>query len=282
MKTYSKTLLLELNRQLEFVHAENDEPIKYAEQAIKILISILEQLKTFFVKYEFPNKNDEIEFFKYIKPQFVYKLIYYNEIYNIETNTPYGGGKVLRKFYNSELDKLKIYFDENIDFYRYYRTGNNCLDKKYFLRGKHDIRLTLDSFYFQADHRFTTSHDFKVAQIMANDLIQVFLEGEIHKLDKRAIPISASDSILNKQKWTGSKVALVELIYALHAEGVFNNGASDLKDVAGFFEAALNVDLGQFHRIFLEMRMRKSDRTKFLNSLREKLIVRMDQADETI
>ena len=90
----------------------------------------------------------------------------------------------MRKFYHSELDKLKTYFDDNLDFYRYYRTGNTCLDKKYFLRGKHDIRLTLDSFYFQADHRFTTSHDFKVAQIMANDLIQVYLEGEIHKLEK--------------------------------------------------------------------------------------------------
>ena len=281
MKTYSQTLLLELNRQLELAHAEHDEPIKYAEQAIKILISILEQLKTFSVKYKFASKDDEIEFFKHLKPQFVYKLIYYNEIYNIETNTPYGGEKVLRKFYNLELEKLKTYFDDNLDFYRYYRTGNTCLDKKYFLRGKHDIRLTLDSFYFQADHRFTTSHDFKVAQIMANDLIQVYLEGEIHKLEKRMVPINTSDLTLGKQKWTGSKVALVELIYALHAEGVFNNGSSDLKDVAEFFEHTLNVDLGQFHRTFLEIRMRKSDRTKFLNSLRDSVLKRMDEADET-
>ena len=66
---------------------------------------------------------------------------------------------------------------------------------------------------------------------MANDLIQVYLEGEIHKLEKRMVPINTSDLTLGKQKWTGSKVALVELIYALHAEGVFNNGSSDLKDV---------------------------------------------------
>lgn len=278
MKTYSQTLLTVLNRQLESVHAENDEPIKYSEEAIKILVSTLEELKTFFVKYEFLNKIEEIEFFKQIKPQFVYRLIYYNEVYNIETNAPYGGEKVLRKFYNSELEKLKMYFDENLDFYKYYRTGNTILDKKYFIRGKHDIRLTLDSFYFQADHRFTTSHDFKVAQIMANDLIQVYLESEIHKLEKRLIPLT--NAVSSNQKWTGSKVALVELIYALHAEGVFNNGASDLKDVAEFFESALNVDLGQFHRVFLEMRMRKSDRTKFLNSLRDTLVKRMDEVDE--
>ncbi len=93
--------------------------------------------------------------------------------------------------------------------------------------------------------------------------------------------IDKSDLTLGKQKWTGSKVALVELIYALHAEGVFNNGSSDLKDVAEFFEHTLNVDLGQFHRTFLEIRMRKSDRTKFLNSLRDSVLKRMDEADET-
>ncbi|SEM92029.1 RteC protein, partial [Chryseobacterium taichungense] len=31
----------------------------------------------------------------------------------------------------------------------------------------------LDTFYFEADHRFSTSHDYKVAKIIANDLIQV-------------------------------------------------------------------------------------------------------------
>ena len=278
MKKYSSTLLTELDRQLENAHASNEEPLKYAEQAIKILISTLEKLKSFFIRYTFQSKNEEIDFFKFIKPQFVYKLIYYNEIYNIETNTPYGGEKILRKFFNTELEKLKAYFDENIDFYRYYRTGNTCLDKKYFVRGKYDLRFNLDSYYFQADHHFTTSHDFKVAKIMANDLVQVFIEGELLKLNKQAIPHASQDSS-SKQKWTGSKVALVELIYALHAEGVFNNGASDLKDVAGFFESTLNVDLGQFHRTFLEIRMRKSDRTKFLNSLRETVLKRMDAVD---
>ena len=39
-----------------------------------------------------------------------------------------------------------------------------------------------------------------------------------------------------KLTWTGSKVALIELIYALHTEGVFNNGAADLKNIAEYFE----------------------------------------------
>lgn len=85
-----------------------------------------------------------------------------------------------------------------------------------------------------------------------------------------------------KQNWTGSKVALIELLYALHTEGVFNNGASDLKDIAEYFENIFNIDLGQYHRAFLEIRMRKSDQTKFLNSLKEKLVKRMENTDDLL
>jgi hypothetical protein len=134
----------------------------------------------------------------------------------------------------------------------------------------------LDSFYFQADHRFSTSHDYKVAKILANDNLKVYLETEIAKQDDKKV-----HSMFKKtQKWTGSKVALVELIYALHAEGVFNHGSAELKEVVTVFESAFDIELGQFNRAFLEIRARKSERTKFLNTLKEKLIWRMDDADD--
>jgi len=106
------------------------------------------------------------------------------------------------------------------------------------------------------------------------------LETEISKLENKEVSNIAVIPFRKTQKWTGSKVALIELIYALHTEGVFNQGASELKEVATFFEEAFEVDLGQFNRTFLEIRARKSERTKFLNTLKEKLILRMDDADE--
>lgn len=41
-----------------------------------------------------------------------------------------------------------------------------------FIRGKYDIKLSLDSIYFETDHRFSTIAEYKVAKIIANDLIQ--------------------------------------------------------------------------------------------------------------
>ena len=39
-----------------------------------------------------------------------------------------------------------------------------------------------------------------------------------------------------KMTWTGSKVGLTELLFALHYQGAFNNGAADLKEVAEYLE----------------------------------------------
>jgi hypothetical protein len=280
MKLFAESLMSELEHQLKLIHLETENQVQLAEQAIENSVAVLDKLKTFFIKYKRLNKKEEIEFFRDIKPKFTSKLIYYSEIYTIETNKPLGSQKTIGKYYKAELNKLKVFFKKNREFYCYYRTGNNCLDNKYFIRAKYDLKLMVDSFYFQADHRFTTSHDYKVARMLANDAIKVFLEEQIEKLGRKTITIQSPSPLAKGPKWTGSKVELIELIYALHTEGVFNNGTSGLKEVTTFFETAFNIDLGQFNRVFLEIRNRKSDRTKFLNTLKNKLIIRMDDADE--
>jgi hypothetical protein len=281
MKNYSNSVMAELEKQLRTTHFNEDNMIQSLQLAINASIASLEQLKSFFKKHNFTSKSEEIEFFKDIKPQLASKLIFYNEIYNIEISKPSGSAKTIRKHYNKELSKLKIFFDENLEFYKYYRTGNTCLDKKYFLRRKYDIRMTLDSSYFQSDYDFTTTHDFKVAKIIANDKIQLYLEASLQKYQNGNQDNQNSEANHKGLRWTGSKVALVELMYALHAEGVLNNGNLSLNEIAKNIESAFNLDIGQFNRIYLEIRNRKTmEKTNFLNSLKDNLIKRMDEADE--
>jgi hypothetical protein len=84
-----------------------------------------------------------------------------------------------------------------------------------------------------------------------------------------------------KMIWTGSKVSLTEIMYAFHTKGVFNNGAAELKEIASYFEEIFHIDLGQYRRTFLEIRNRKSDKTKFIKALDEELLKRMEETDET-
>ena len=275
-------LLTDLNEQLNFIDLEIDNEIKRCEKAIEIILNAKENLRVVVLKNQFKSQDEEILFFKEIKPQFTSKIIYYNTILKIEMKKPNGGNRILKKYYNKELIKLKSFFDNELEFYKYYRSGNSYLDYKYFLRGKFDIKLSLDNYYFEADISFSTSHDFKVAKILANDLIQLYIENKLIMIDNKEIGEKSQRKPNVKMTWTAPKVSLIELLYALHTEGVFNNGAADLKEIAEYFEHIFEIDLGQYRRAFLEIRARKNDKTKFISTLNEALLKRMENSDEVI
>ena len=275
-------LLNNLNEQLNFIDLEIDDQIKKCEQAITIILKSINELKKLIAKNNFKSKSEEILFFKEIKPLFTSKFIYFNRVYKIEMKKPNGGNRILKKYYNNELLKLKAFFDNELEFYQYFRSGSTYLDYKYFLRGEFDIKLALDSYYFESDMSFATSHDFKVATILANDLIELYIENQLIMLENKENTEKSQRKPNVKMTWTGSKVALVELMYALHTEGVFNNGAADLKEIAEYFEHVFEIDLGQYRRAFLEIRARKSDKTKFLTTLNEGLLKRMENSDDII
>lgn len=270
-KFYNETLE-KLETDIKELEMEADSSIQQVETVIRLIIKCLANVKEYVLNKGFKNTDEEIRFFKYQKPVMVSKLIYYNAIYKIETKKPYGA-KPIRKYLNDELKKLKRYFDSNLEFYKYYRTNNSFIDDKLFLRNKYDIKLSLDTFYFEADPNFSTSHDYKAAKIIANDLIQVYLEDQLHKTVYKE-----KSTNLPKLNWAGSKTALTELIYALHAQGVFDN--ADIKIIAKTFESIFNIDLGDFYHTFMELKNRKVNRTKFLDSLRDALIKRMDEQEE--
>lgn len=73
-------------------------------------------LKSFIPANEFETLENEILFFKTLKPKFISKLIYYKKIRKLESRKPLGGKKIIRKYLDKELNKLNIYFSENMPF----------------------------------------------------------------------------------------------------------------------------------------------------------------------
>jgi predicted nucleic-acid-binding protein len=106
-----------------------------------------------------------------------------------------------------------------------------------------------------------------------------YLAGEIELLSDELHLKLISIVENNLLQWTDSKVALVEFIYALYAGKCFNKGDISLKDIAFCCETLFNIEIGDFYRIFLEIRNRKKNRTQFLDKLKEKITQMMDELD---
>ena len=80
-----------------------------------------------------------------------------------------------------------------------------------------------------------------------------------------------SSATASPLRWSDSKVALVELIYALNAAGSINNGKSELKQIVQLFEKMFAIELGNYARVFAEIRTRKSGTSNFINHLKDRI-----------
>ncbi len=270
-----------LNKELAVLDENYTDIIIHAKKVIPVLRTNILLLKQYIVKHNFKNSYDEINFFKNLKPKFISKLIYYHYIYNIESSKPIGYPLLLKQYYENELNKINEYYTNNREFYLYYKSANTYLDSFYFIRKQaaHFAFITCDE--ISPDPKFTTIYDYKLATIIAyeqiTDYIMSFLMNLTGSKEETVHVNRQSDKQIT---WTASKVSLVELLYALQSAGSCNNGNIDLKNLAGVMEKVFNVDLGNYYRIFQEMRIRKINRTTYLDLLKNRLIQRMDETDE--
>lgn len=274
------TFIESIYDQLEDIECREEVLIANASAAIAILEDSFDKVKALISAYTFKDEAEEILFFKVTKPQLFSKLIYYQKVGRIEVSRPAGSNAAIKVYLTKELDKIQCYFERNIDFYKYYRNGYTHFDNYYFLRGKPDIQLTLDSFYFERDPKFSTSYDFTVAKVIANDMLTVYINNELVKLDRQPEDELTTVSFPRvKETWTGSKTDLVELLYALCELGCFNYGKTSLIRLANYFENVFNVSLGDVYHTYLAIRGR-ANRTQFLDQLKEKLVAKMNKDDQ--
>ncbi|MEN9919574.1 MAG: hypothetical protein RL662_2010 [Bacteroidota bacterium] len=267
-----------LGRLQSIEHSEGDI-LQIVPLAIKELEEMFKEIKAFISNYTFKSEEEEIKFFKEIKPQLFSKLIYYQKIYRIEAMRPNGSDEAQKIYIDRGLDRLKVFFDTNLDFYKYYRSDGTHLDRLCFMREKPIMHMHLESFYFERDPKFSSHCDFKVAKLLANELLRIYLNGELHKLEKsEQLSVEKNTFPKVKKTWTRKKTDLVELIYAICETDCFNFGKTNLKRVVGYFENVFNIDLGNPYHTYIEIKDR-ANRTQFLDELKEKLIRKMDEED---
>ena len=84
MQQFITKLNKNLNAQLQKIDLEETNLIIKAQKSIVCLNSALSRLRTFILNYTFKNEEEEIQFFKVIKPGIVSQLIYFVKINNIE------------------------------------------------------------------------------------------------------------------------------------------------------------------------------------------------------
>jgi hypothetical protein len=259
---------------------ETDLPARL-ETCIRICEKSLSDLRQRVMEHSFPDRDCEIWFFKQVKPVIKARYIYYQKIHRLHTGYFNGSGLLEKERLEKELRDIARYFTDNDQFFTYYRNGYTHHDGLFFVRGQYDWKICPEVNHF--DDTFSTSFDGKLAELMANELLMKYVDGMLNpslKLTEPAPVTTSRSAAVSTLQCTASLTDIVELGYALHAKGFFNDGKASIRDVMMFLSTVLQKDLHYYPRLFFQIQERKGNVTKYLDELKAGLTRYIDQLDE--
>ena len=280
MKRFAEEILAKIDAEIRLRDCGVNSTMDNALYMVRFIAPMYEQLREMIISYSFPSVEDEICFFKESKPEILSKYIYFNKVYHIELKCPDGSNNCIREYLSAELDKLTYFFRNNIEFYQYIRSQSTHLSPFYFPRPSIEPSTipSFESFQYDADPLFSTGYDYKVAKILCNKYLKVYLENRIANLNNNVEHKIVKGSKYRTICFTGKKNALIELGYALVSSGDINHGNIEIKEFMEYLSSIFNIDLGGYYDAYIAMKERK-DQTSYLNRLIEQLTKRMKEDD---
>ncbi|MGB5272294.1 MAG: RteC domain-containing protein, partial [Eudoraea sp.] len=260
------------NLESEIIRIETEccDKFEAYQKTIKTCRKLLSDLKKKVIAKGFMCEKDEVYFFKVTKQVPLSILIYYSEVYSFEMRFPNTVIKVQEMYIQKKIKELNKFFNDNIDFVHYMKINQDHFDVRYFTRKFLEYSPQHYNSHYILDPLFNTSHDVLLGKFIASERMIIYLKNKLRNF-------KTSFALQNYNlKWTSSKVSLTELIYALHSARAINNGNISIKHIADVFQSLFNLEIGDYYRSFSEMKLRKKDRTKFLNELSIAMINNME------
>lgn len=241
-----------------------------SELSVQLIQEVIIDIKTLVIKEGFESIEKEIQFFKKIKPHLLAQKIANSIILDCEIRKKNLSDEEFDSLKKRKLSFIQDYFIDYKEFYFYLQSESISRDELYFTQAntKNDVLLKILP---ELDFEFSTGYDCIAGYIYAYDLIKDYFKNANDGNHFRSIP---------ELKWTSTKSALVELIYALHIMGVFDNGKHDIITLAKVFSEVMDFDLKDIYRTFNAIKQRKKISSKFLTELLEKFNTKINEFEE--
>ncbi|WP_188953296.1 RteC domain-containing protein [Filimonas zeae] len=192
----------------------------------------MELLRTNITEQPFKSEQEEIVFFKEVKPVFCSLMMYHVKCYRMESRKPAGSMEAKLKFLHAELQEIDTFFASHLAFFEYYRSGSTAMDDKYFIRGRQDEHYSMEVQYLCSDLSFSTGYDLLIARLLANELLAADINEAIYNLQNNTTKEEKTGNVLHAafQKGKGyvqtsyrAKELYVFLRSLVDAEGVINH-----------------------------------------------------------
>lgn len=277
-------LISQVTDEVSKIYAGGALPLQQLREVVVLVNKQFAAIRLEMETNGFGSEQEEIDFFKLVKPAMRCWLLYAADRFAIDLVCPVGVKSQQMDYYLNELDYVQRSLQRFPLHYTYFRQGMTELDRVYFLRGSLGDVPTGHS---GDDPEFSTPCDYLWAKFMAGKEVIEYLVGKIDMLEK-GMEVKNDDAgvvvtkpVVVPLRWTGEKVHLIELCYALFFSGQIDNGKLGVMEFFAKVGAFFEIDLGIPKRGFEDLKSRKRlSRTHFLEVLQNGLEEKFDAADE--
>ncbi len=267
-------LYSEMLEQLEKINGSMHDSVGKLSVSLSLIRQTMISLREFIKVNSFIDEEQEIKFFKYVKPRFAAWQTYYIELHNIISSTPIGTDQMIKDYYINEIAITDRFFKINAFYFQYYLKDEHSKDRIYFLR-RNRTQFPPGSEIIVIESDFSTELDYLFSKFRAYEMLRDYIIKRVkflHQESDRSRINELSDKM--KRSWSGDKIELVEIAYGIYYTQRLNNGKAEISDIIDWLEESLNTDLSQAYRMFVDIRRRKTiSYTKFIDEMRHEINV---------
>jgi hypothetical protein len=241
---------------------ENSPPL---QKALKSK-AIYENYVAYFIEFEsnisFKNQQDEILYFKKIKPEFLAHFIYLKKIIEIESSIHFVSSP--NELLKSELEKINFFKTKHSEILsRYYIKNDESFDKNFNL--DQCSKFVFDELLFTySNDSINVKYDVIFAFFKAFEKIELYLFNKMNVSKKHnfeQLQIFLDEPI--------TKTELSELTYAIHHLKCKNK--TSIKEISTKLAFVFNVQNVNPYETFNEISNRVKNKSIFLDKLKNSL-----------
>lgn len=268
MEQLYRDLIDRLNSEIEKINPSVPESVEDVLENIDVCIGLRDELRLRYLETNH-NEEEQIIFFKTIKPIFISELLYQRSAQHYVQHKPFGYPKLMKGFLEDQIERNSFVFREYPELYKYKQMNSERSDREYYTHSPYDPRIH-DHLELPSDPAFSSPADTTLSILLATEKFQAFLNQEwaTMKSGKLSTPCQFPKTL----EWEGTKVDIVENIYGLASH---QNLKSDVKVVAEWFGLMFGMDMTKIYRSFQTIKQRQ-DPVHFLEELKNALIKRID------
>jgi hypothetical protein len=141
------------------------------------------ELRAAVAEYNFQTEEEEILFFKTVKPLFTTELEYYSLLYHTLLFCPFDPVRQ-KQFWERECRRLRDFMEQHPEFVIYHKSGVTDKDRCYYLRANdsHELDDELEAYDKEPSSR--TSHDHLISRLWALERYNEYAQHKLTGVDK--------------------------------------------------------------------------------------------------